>query len=751
MNVLSTSKNGLAGAISSAIAPVLSEAQTNLVQNVNDTFSGTASPMASSSSTQIPISPGSQTPNPYPNLPRSGIPFSSNTSFRAPPSVDLVGPTFPAELLSTPTSAFAASMPSAIARGQAGAQYTTFADGGKTEARAVQNQGRGPDTMLVHMSPNEVRGLQQLAVANGGSLTTNPETGLPEAGFLDSILPTVLGIGLAATGMTPLAAGLAIGGIQTVRTGDLGKGLMAGLGAYGGAGLGGAASSAGAAAGQQAATQGAEAALYDQALGGTAVAPAAYTAPTTFTGNLAQMGRGVGALASPGGYGSVARTAAMESLKGNALGAMGTTGAALAGPLTYVPPYEAPEEDEVVYEGPYLPTEREARFPGKDRDPRDSSEFLYFEDSNPYPGFYPTNPMQPDNPNYASGFAAQYGPQNMYQFAEGGGIEKDYGFGAPPPMPANLPTAAGSYDEFMAQTFAPQTPVDPSANLMRVHGVPGQFGLTEFGRMNPALVEAVSQGNQYVGQPGDPLFDRIFTRGPGAIPVYSGSGREPPQDDVIAIGNEPMQPGLDAMIGRSFHQNPLAHAIIPGGILFGEGADRSMAKKGMVYDPISSDYANRDYVGGGSKGYENLGQEVDPTGRGNTNPDKDADPDETYFAYGGQVDMHNNGFVVDAKTVAEVGNGSSNAGMERFAQIGGQPIMGPGDGVSDSIPANIDGVQPAMVARDEVYMPPNAVKAYGGGSLKMGEKKLYALMDKAKQSRKNTGRGQKTGLKSLVG
>jgi hypothetical protein len=113
--------------------------------------------------------------------------------------------------------------------------------------------------------------------------------------------------------------------------------------------------------------------------------------------------------------------------------------------------------------------------------------------------------------------------------------------------------------------------------------------------------------------------------------------------------------------------------------------------------------------------------------------------------------MHNNGFVVDAHTVSEVGNGSSNAGMERFAQIGGQPIMGPGDGTSDSIPANIDGMQPAMVARDEVYMPPDAVATYGGGSLKVGEKKLYALMEQARKSRKKNGRGQSTGLKQLVG
>lgn len=54
-------------------------------------------------------------------------------------------------------------------------------------------QGRGPDSTLVHMSPREVSGLQSLAMAHGGTLTINPQTGLPEAGFLDSLLPTLLG------------------------------------------------------------------------------------------------------------------------------------------------------------------------------------------------------------------------------------------------------------------------------------------------------------------------------------------------------------------------------------------------------------------------------------------------------------------------------------------------------------------------------------------------------------------------------
>jgi len=102
----------------------------------------------------------------------------------------------------------------------------------------MASKGRGPDSMLIHMSPREVQGLQALAENHGGSLTINPETGLPEAGFLDKLLPTIIGAGLSfIPGVGPLMAAGIVGGIQTARTGDIGKGLAAGLGAYGGAGL----------------------------------------------------------------------------------------------------------------------------------------------------------------------------------------------------------------------------------------------------------------------------------------------------------------------------------------------------------------------------------------------------------------------------------------------------------------------------------------------------------------------------------
>ena len=112
-------------------------------------------------------------------------------------------------------------------------------------AQHLASRGRKGDTMLVHMAPEEVSGLQALARAAGGTLTLNPDTGLPEANFLKRMLPMIIGAGLAAaTGGTSLALtpgmiGLGIGGVETLRTGNLGKGLMAGLGAYGGAGLAG--------------------------------------------------------------------------------------------------------------------------------------------------------------------------------------------------------------------------------------------------------------------------------------------------------------------------------------------------------------------------------------------------------------------------------------------------------------------------------------------------------------------------------
>jgi hypothetical protein len=109
-------------------------------------------------------------------------------------------------------------------------------------------------------------------------------------------------------------------------------------------------------------------------------------------------------------------------------------------------------------------------------------------------------------------------------------------------------------------------------------------------------------------------------------------------------------------------------------------------------------------------------------------------------AKGGEIGMKNGDFVLDARTVSEIGNGSSGAGKEILARMGGLPVDGPGDGVSDSVNANIGGVQKARVARDEVIIPRKLVEAMGGAE------KLYALMRKAAVARQSAPRGKDTGL-----
>lgn len=116
-------------------------------------------------------------------------------------------------------------------------------------AQHLAAKGRGPDSVLVHMTPREVAGLQALAHKYAGAgLTVNPDTGLPEAGILSAILPVIAGVALgpAGLGMSELMAAATVGGVSTLATGSLSKGLSAGMGAYGGAGLSGGLSGLGA-------------------------------------------------------------------------------------------------------------------------------------------------------------------------------------------------------------------------------------------------------------------------------------------------------------------------------------------------------------------------------------------------------------------------------------------------------------------------------------------------------------------------
>jgi hypothetical protein len=116
-----------------------------------------------------------------------------------------------------------------------------MAEGGLASvAQQVAAEGRRGDSTLVHMTNDEVEGLQSLANLMGGSLTVNPETGLPEANFFKKILPIVAAI--AAPYLGPGLTGAAIaGGLAATGTviggGSLDQGIKTGLTAFGSAGL----------------------------------------------------------------------------------------------------------------------------------------------------------------------------------------------------------------------------------------------------------------------------------------------------------------------------------------------------------------------------------------------------------------------------------------------------------------------------------------------------------------------------------
>jgi hypothetical protein len=79
------------------------------------------------------------------------------------------------------------------------------------------------------------------------------------------------------------------------------------------------------------------------------------------------------------------------------------------------------------------------------------------------------------------------------------------------------------------------------------------------------------------------------------------------------------------------------------------------------------------------------------------------------------------------KTMAEGGLGGYSDG--------GRMLKGPGDGMSDDIPAVIGKKQPARLADGEFVVPADVVSHLGNGSTDAGAKKLYSMMDKVRTAR----------------
>jgi hypothetical protein len=74
---------------------------------------------------------------------------------------------------------------------------------------------------------------------------------------------------------------------------------------------------------------------------------------------------------------------------------------------------------------------------------------------------------------------------------------------------------------------------------------------------------------------------------------------------------------------------------------------------------------------------------------------------------------------------------------------GGRLLRGPGDGVSDSIPATIGNKRPARLADGEFVVPARIVSELGNGSTEAGARKLYAMMDRVQSARRHSiGKGR---------
>jgi len=69
---------------------------------------------------------------------------------------------------------------------------------------------------------------------------------------------------------------------------------------------------------------------------------------------------------------------------------------------------------------------------------------------------------------------------------------------------------------------------------------------------------------------------------------------------------------------------------------------------------------------------------------------------------------------------------------------GGRLLRGPGDGVSDSIPASIGDRQPARLADGEFVVPARIVSELGNGSTEAGARALYKMMARIQANRRKT-------------
>jgi hypothetical protein len=99
------------------------------------------------------------------------------------------------------------------------------------------------------------------------------------------------------------------------------------------------------------------------------------------------------------------------------------------------------------------------------------------------------------------------------------------------------------------------------------------------------------------------------------------------------------------------------------------------------------------------------------------------------------------GATADTPALAQGGlSALARGGMSNLGDYsdGGRLLRGPGDGVSDSIPATIANKQPARLADGEFVVPARIVSELGNGSTEAGARKLYQMLARVQNARKKS-------------
>ena len=566
-------------------------------------------------------------------------------------------------------------------------------------AQNLASQGRYGDTTLVHMSPQEVRGLQALARNNGTTMTINPHTGLPEAFSLGRLLPMIAGfaLGPAGLGMTAMQAGLTAGALGTAATGSLREGIGIGLGAAGGAGLAGSMSNL------APATPGLPAnavAGSPSVMGG---AGSGVTIPTDAI-NTAAPGQLVNydALSQAGKVG-IKATNPLPSLQGTAAGTLDAAGNVVQGstgvnPVNYGFNSTAPVDMARVTPGmTAVPPDGTLTKGLTDLDALKQAEVSR--------NFGQTGlRTMPPSVN-AQGFATSSEP-----------IVSDLGSG------------------YSGTLTPPQEIVSLKPTLPEPLGMTDRFnrvmagGEKAFGSMD-AAGEFLGSNKMNLAMASAPMF----LEEPEPLPEEESYIR-PYTLDVENLSDRPASPvGREEERLRYKYTAGTPYRAAQGGIIaFAQGGNMPdgqemntnpamMRRMDEMQVPpfagIMDPSRMKDIYGMSGQGYAEGGE----TGRRDVRKKINRMDDPYAFA------------------AYQSGRGLYDAALQNFAAGGLSNVprflSGGGDGMSDSIPASINDRQPARLADGEFVIPADVVSHLGNGSSKAGAKQLYAMMDRIRAKR----------------